>query len=88
MSTSQYKNLKKTLQKELLDAYSKGQRILDFLLEYQRVHGLEPEEIKKLVTKTVRTKMFEQEKQYKTVLTKATRHLVSKRKIQKITLDE
>ena len=69
---------KKSLQRQLLSAYKKGERILDILLEYQRIYKLEPDETKRLVSKAIKDKMFQQEKIHKTVVTKRTRHLVAK----------
>ena len=73
------KTLKKQLQKELLAAAKRGERILDLLVEYQRVYNLDTQEAKALVSKAIKDKMFQQEKQYKTVITKETRHLVYKK---------
>ena len=73
------KTLKKQLQKELLTAAKKGERILDLLVEYQRVYKLDTQEAKALVTKAIKEKMFQQEKQYKTVVTKGTKHLAYKK---------
>ena len=71
---------KKTLQRQILSAYKKGERILDILVEYQRIYKLDPDETKRLVSKTIKDKMFQQEKLHKTVVTKQTRHLVVKTK--------
>ena len=70
---------KKLLQKELLTAYKRGERILDHLVEFQRIYNLDIEETKRLVSKAIREKMFQQEKSYKTVLTKRPRHLLNKK---------
>ena len=74
------KPCKKTLQRQLLSAYKRGERILDVLIEYQRIYKLEPDETKRLVSKAIKDKMFQQEKLHKTVVTKQTRHLVAKTK--------
>lgn len=73
------KTLKKQLQKELLAAAKRGDRILDLLVEYQRVYKLDTLEAKALVSKAIKDKMFQQEKQYKTVITRGTRHLAYKK---------
>lgn len=70
---------KKLLQKQILAAAKRGERILDLLVEYQRIYKLDPEETKRLASKTIKDKMFQQEKIYKTVVTKRTRHLVAKK---------
>lgn len=69
---------KKLLQKQILAAAKRGERILDLLVEYQRIYKLDPEETKRLASKAIKEKMFQQEKIYKTVVTKRTRHLVAK----------
>lgn len=74
------KSLKKKLQSNLLLAYKRGYRILDILMEYQRIYKLDSYETSKLINKNIKEKMFQQEKQYKTVVTKQTRHLVPKKK--------
>lgn len=71
---------KKTLQRQLLSAYKRGERILDILIEYQRIYKLDPDETKRLVSKAIKDKMFQQEKIHKTVVTKRTRHLITKTK--------
>ena len=76
---------KKELQKDLLKAYKGGTRILDMLLEYQRIYQLEWDDIKKILNKNLKEKMFEQEKHYKTVVTKRTKKLVKKQKTRKYT---
>lgn len=70
---------KKLLQKQILAAAKRGERILDLLVEYQRIYKLDPEETKRLASKSIKEKMFQQEKIYKTVVTKQTRHLVAKK---------
>lgn len=70
---------KKLLQKQILAAAKRGERILDLLVEYQRIYKLDPEETKRLASKAIKEKMFQQEKFYKTVVTKQTRHLVAKK---------
>lgn len=70
---------KKLLQKELLVAAKRGERILDLLVEYQRIYQLDVEETKRLVSKAIKEKMFQQEKIYKTVVTKRTRYLLNKK---------
>ena len=81
---------KKTLQKEILKAYKKGERILDVLLEFQRIYGLDEEETKRLVSKSIKDKMFQQEKLNKTVVSRRTRTLVGKKSVKttKFDLDE
>lgn len=81
---------KKFLQKEILKAYKKGERILDILMEFQRIYKLDEEETKRLVSKSIKDKMFQQEKINKTVVTKRTRHLVNKKSVKttKIDLDD
>lgn len=74
------KSLKKKLQSNLLLAYKRGYRILDILMEYQRIYKLDSYETSKLINKNIKEKMFQQEKQYKTVVTKQTRYLVPKKK--------
>ena len=69
------KPTKKILQKEILKAYNKGERILDILMEYQRIYHLDEDETKRLVSKSIKEKMFQQEKIHKTVITKRTRAL-------------
>ena len=64
---------KNELQKDLLKAYKNGTRILDMLLEYQRIYHLEVEDLKKLINKNLKEKMFEQEKEFKTVLSRKPR---------------
>lgn len=73
------KTLKKQLQKQLLAAAKRGERILDLLVEFQRVYKLDAQETKALVSKSLKDKMFQQEKQYKTVITKETRYLAYKK---------
>ena len=81
---------KKTLQKEILKAYKNGERILDVLLEFQRIYGLDEEETKRLVSKSIKDKMFQQEKLNKTVVSRRTRPLVGKKSVKttKFDLDE
>lgn len=69
------KPTKKALQKEILKAYKRGERILDILVEYKRIYNLDDDETKRLVSKQIKEKMFQQEKLHKTVVTKQTRHL-------------
>lgn len=64
---------KNELQKDLLKAYKNGTRILDMLIEYQRIYHLEVEDLKKLINKNLKEKMFEQEKEFKTVLSRKPR---------------
>ena len=66
-------DFKNELQKDLLKAYKNGTRILDMLLEYQRIYHLEVEDLKKLINKNLKEKMFEQEKEFKTVLSRKPR---------------
>ena len=81
---------KKTLQKEILKAYKQGERILDILIEFKRIYNLDDDETKRLVSKPIKEKMFQQEKQYKTVVTKRTKHLVVKKSLPstKFNLDD
>ena len=72
------KPTKKALQKEILKAYKRGERILDILMELQRVYKLDEEETRRLVSKQIKDKMFLQEKEHKTVVTRRTKHLVAK----------
>lgn len=78
---------KKTLQKDILKAYKRGERILDVLMEMRRIYKLDDEETKRLVSKPIKDKMFQQEKEHKTVVTRRTKHLVAKPST-KICLDE
>lgn len=73
------KTLKKQLQKELLAAAKRGERILDLLVEYQRIYKLDLQETKALVSKAIKDKMFQQEKQYKTVVSRGVKHLAYKK---------
>lgn len=90
MESLMEKPTKKTLQKEILKAYKRGDRILDILVEFQRVYKLDEDETKRLVSKSIKEKMFIQEKLNKTVITKRTRHLVLKKssKTTNFVLDE
>lgn len=72
------KPTKKALQKEILKAFKRGERILDILMEFRRIYKLDDEETKRLVSKAIKEKMFQQEKIHKTVVTKKTRYLVPK----------
>ena len=80
METQMEKPTKKALQKEILKYYKKGERILDILIEFKRIYKLDDEETRRLVSKPIKEKMFQQEKQHLTVVTKKTRHLVAKKK--------
>lgn len=73
------KPTKKSLQREILKAYKKGERILDILMEFRRIYKLDDEETKRLVSKQIKEKMFQQEKLHKTVVTKQTRRLIAKK---------
>lgn len=92
MNTKQFSpEFKEELQKDLLKAYKNGTRILDMLVEYQRLYQLEGDDVKRLLTKKLKEKMFEQEKEYKTVITRKTKHLKikpSKKKISDLELDD
>lgn len=81
------KPTKKALQKEILKEYKRGERILDILMEFRRIYKLDDEETRRLVSKTIKEKMFQQEKEHKTVVTRKTKHLVAKPST-KICLDE
>ena len=72
------KPTKKALQKEILKAFKRGERILDILMEFRRIYKLDDEETKRLVSKAIKEKMFQQEKIHKTVVTKKTRYLIPK----------
>ena len=72
------KPTKKFLQKEILKAYKRGDRILDILIEFRRIYKLDDEETKRLVSKQIKEKMFLQEKTHKTVVTRKTKYLVAK----------
>lgn len=78
MEMNNPKPTKKTIQKEILKAYKRGERILDVLIEYKRIYNLDDDETKRLVSKQIKEKMFQQEKLHKTVVTKRTRHLQPK----------
>ncbi len=67
------KPTKKGLQKEILKAYKNGERILDILVEFQRIYKLDIEETKRLVSKSIREKMFQQEKLHKTVVSRVSK---------------
>ena len=81
------KPTKKILQKEILKAFKRGERILDVLMEFQRIYKLDEEETKRLVSKSIKEKMFQQEKLNKTVVTKRTRHLVAKKSVKTTNFD-
>ena len=73
-------DFKKELQKDLLKAYKNGTRILDMLLEYQRIYHLEVDDLKKLINKNLKEKMFEQEKGFKTVVSRKRKAVKPKKK--------
>lgn len=79
---------KKELQKDLLKAYKNGTRILDMLVEYQRIYHLETDDLKKLINKNLKEKMFEQEKAFKTVVSRKRKAVKPKKnKFSSIDLD-